>query len=96
MASLHEILLRVSSQSDDAERDLTQLAASLNALDRAEADAEVEVHTAEARAELEALNPQGRLVRPDEVAAMVAYLCSPAAASVHGQALAIDGGETTL
>jgi 3-hydroxybutyrate dehydrogenase len=48
----------------------------------------------QALAELVAFNPQGRLVQPAEVAAMVAYLCSSAAASVNGQALAIDGGET--
>jgi NAD(P)-dependent dehydrogenase (short-subunit alcohol dehydrogenase family) len=48
----------------------------------------------QALAELAAFNPQGRLVQPGEVATMVAYLCSAAAASVNGQALAIDGGET--
>ena len=48
----------------------------------------------QALAELASFNPQGRLVQPHEVATMVAYLCSAAAASVNGQALAIDGGET--
>jgi NAD(P)-dependent dehydrogenase (short-subunit alcohol dehydrogenase family) len=39
------------------------------------------------------LNPQGRLIQPDEVAAAVAYLASDAAGSVTGQALTIAGGE---
>jgi NAD(P)-dependent dehydrogenase (short-subunit alcohol dehydrogenase family) len=39
-------------------------------------------------------NPLGRLIRPDEVAAAVLYLCQPEAAAVNGQALAVDGGET--
>lgn len=47
----------------------------------------------EARAELERFNPQGRLVRPDEVAAAVVFLCLPENASVTGQALAVAGGE---
>jgi NAD(P)-dependent dehydrogenase (short-subunit alcohol dehydrogenase family) len=47
----------------------------------------------EARAEFTRHNPQGRLVDPDEVAAMVAWLCSDAAAAVHGQSLSISGGE---
>lgn len=50
---------------------------------------------AQARASLERFSPLGRLVAPDEVAALVAYLVSEAAAAVNGQALAIDGGETT-
>jgi NAD(P)-dependent dehydrogenase (short-subunit alcohol dehydrogenase family) len=49
-----------------------------------------------ARASLEAFSPLGRLVTPHEVAALVAWLVGEAAAAVHGQALAIDGGETTL
>lgn len=49
---------------------------------------------AQARAALERMNPQGRLVDPAEVAAMVQYLCTPAADGINGQALAIDGGET--
>ena len=39
------------------------------------------------------LNPQGRLIQPEEVAAAVAYLVSDEARSVTGQALAIAGGE---
>jgi NAD(P)-dependent dehydrogenase (short-subunit alcohol dehydrogenase family) len=48
---------------------------------------------AEAVAEFTRTNPQGRLVQPDEVAALVAWLCSAQAASVHGQSLSISGGE---
>ena len=48
---------------------------------------------AEARAALAKSNPQGRLIQPAEVAATVAWLCSPDAGSVTGQALSISGGE---
>ena len=47
-----------------------------------------------ARHELEKFSPLGRLLRPDEVAGLVALLCSPDAAAINGQAIAIDGGET--
>jgi NAD(P)-dependent dehydrogenase (short-subunit alcohol dehydrogenase family) len=50
---------------------------------------------AEARAELARHNPQGRLVRPEEVAQAVLCLCLPGAAAVNGQAIAVDGGETS-
>ena len=48
----------------------------------------------QALAELTRTNPLGRLIRPEEVAASVAYLCLTDAAGVNGQALAVDGGET--
>jgi len=47
-----------------------------------------------ALAELTRVNPLGRLVRPEEVAAAVAWLCGEQANAVTGQAIAIDGGET--
>jgi NAD(P)-dependent dehydrogenase (short-subunit alcohol dehydrogenase family) len=47
----------------------------------------------EARAQLAAANPQGRLVRPEEVAHAVAMLCLPNAAAMNGQAIAVAGGE---
>ncbi|MCA8969771.1 MAG: SDR family oxidoreductase [Planctomycetes bacterium] len=47
----------------------------------------------EARAMIEAQNPQGRLITPDEVAAAVAYLCEPTSASINGHCLALTGGE---
>jgi 3-hydroxybutyrate dehydrogenase len=47
----------------------------------------------EAEAPLLAANPQGRFVEVDEVAAAILWLCSDAAASVTGQAIAISGGE---
>lgn len=47
----------------------------------------------EARAALTASNPQGRMVQPEEVADCVAWLCSPLAAAITGQAIPIAGGE---
>jgi NAD(P)-dependent dehydrogenase (short-subunit alcohol dehydrogenase family) len=46
-----------------------------------------------ARAELARLNPQGRLIQPDEVAETVLWLCSPGAQAINGQAISISGGE---
>jgi NAD(P)-dependent dehydrogenase (short-subunit alcohol dehydrogenase family) len=47
----------------------------------------------EARSMLTRINPLGRLIRPEEVAATVAWLCSPDAASITGQSIAVAGGE---
>jgi NAD(P)-dependent dehydrogenase (short-subunit alcohol dehydrogenase family) len=47
----------------------------------------------EARAELTRLNPQGRLIEPEEVAAAVGWLCLPSSGSITGQAIAVAGGE---
>ena len=44
------------------------------------------------RTALNARQPMGRLVTSDEVAAAIVYLASPAAASVTGTSLAVDGG----
>jgi NAD(P)-dependent dehydrogenase (short-subunit alcohol dehydrogenase family) len=48
---------------------------------------------ADAMAEFTRHNPQGRLVRPEEVADAVAWLCSDGAQSVHGQCISVSGGE---
>ncbi|PBC00972.1 SDR family NAD(P)-dependent oxidoreductase [Mesorhizobium sp. WSM3860] len=48
----------------------------------------------EARQSLSAVNPQGRFIRPDEVADAVLWLCSDAARSITGQAISVSGGET--
>ena len=48
---------------------------------------------AQARAALTARNPQGRLIRPAEVANAVLWLCLPGSESITGQAIAVAGGE---
>jgi NAD(P)-dependent dehydrogenase (short-subunit alcohol dehydrogenase family) len=47
----------------------------------------------DARAQLAQDNAHRRLIEPDEVAQAVVFLCSPAAASINGQAIAIAGGQ---
>ncbi len=48
----------------------------------------------EAREQMKARQPHGRLVTPEEIAAMAAYLCSDEAASVVGACMIVDGGVT--
>jgi NAD(P)-dependent dehydrogenase (short-subunit alcohol dehydrogenase family) len=45
---------------------------------------------------LSAAQPIGRMGRPEEVAALVAFLCSDEAAFITGSAYDIDGGATLL
>jgi NAD(P)-dependent dehydrogenase (short-subunit alcohol dehydrogenase family) len=47
----------------------------------------------EAQAELQRLNPQGRFVKPEEVAGTVLWLCTPAAQAITGQVISVSGGE---
>jgi len=49
---------------------------------------------ADVRADLAKRNAQARFIQPKEVADVVLWLCSDAAAAVTGQAIAVSGGET--
>ncbi len=46
----------------------------------------------EIMARIKAMTPLGRVARPEEVAAAIVFLASPAAAMVTGHTLAVDGG----
>jgi NAD(P)-dependent dehydrogenase (short-subunit alcohol dehydrogenase family) len=48
----------------------------------------------EARRNMQARQPHGRLVTPEEIAAMAAYLASDESASVIGACMIVDGGVT--
>ncbi|MCC6526588.1 MAG: SDR family oxidoreductase [Polyangiaceae bacterium] len=48
----------------------------------------------QARRTLENMSPKRRMVEPDEVAHLVVCLCAEAARGIHGQAVALDGGQT--
>ncbi|MFQ5694223.1 MAG: SDR family NAD(P)-dependent oxidoreductase, partial [Nitrospinota bacterium] len=48
----------------------------------------------QALGELKSMNPQGRLIQPEEVGEAVAWLCLPSSRSVTGQSILVDGGET--
>jgi NAD(P)-dependent dehydrogenase (short-subunit alcohol dehydrogenase family) len=47
---------------------------------------------ADARAALEQMSPQRRLIQPGEVAHAALALCADAGRGIHGQAIVIDGG----
>jgi NAD(P)-dependent dehydrogenase (short-subunit alcohol dehydrogenase family) len=50
---------------------------------------------AEARATLERVSPQNRLITPEEVAAVAVLLASDSARGITGQAINVDGGAVT-
>jgi NAD(P)-dependent dehydrogenase (short-subunit alcohol dehydrogenase family) len=49
----------------------------------------------EAKRRLAGMSPQQRLIQPDEIARLVAFLASDESASINGQAVNIDGGAVT-
>jgi enoyl-[acyl-carrier protein] reductase III len=40
------------------------------------------------------LTPAGRMLTPDDIAGVVAFLCTPEAAMIRGQVIVVDGGYT--
>ena len=68
--------------------DTDLVAGSLDAL-----EAKTGRDRADLLAEFTKVNPMGRLITPDEVAAACLWLASPAAGAVTGQAIAVAGGE---
>jgi NAD(P)-dependent dehydrogenase (short-subunit alcohol dehydrogenase family) len=48
----------------------------------------------ETRGMLAANNPQARFIKPEEVAAVVIWLCAGDSAAITGQAISVSGGET--
>ena len=83
-----------------ARKDITVNALCPGYLDTEMTDHSIEVimqktgrDAASAKAALEALNPQNRLIQPAEVTAAALWLCGPGSQGINGQAITIAGGE---
>jgi 3-hydroxybutyrate dehydrogenase len=82
-----------------AERGITVNAVCPGYVDTAMTDVSIErmvkktgLDAGDLRRRLEHMSPQKRLFTPDEVAALVVYLCGDDARGITGQALSVDGG----
>ena len=65
-----------------------------DALEKFAAYREAQEGETEVLAKLAAETPAGRLVTPEEVATVIAFLCSPAARMICGHTLVMDGGQS--
>ena len=45
---------------------------------------------------MENLSPMGRLIQPEEIAAVVAFLASDDASAITGEAVVVDAGTTAM
>jgi enoyl-[acyl-carrier protein] reductase III len=62
------------------------LTGALEHFDAAQAEGTIERAVAD--------TPAGRLVIPEDIAHVVAFLCTPAASMIRGQVIVVDGGYT--
>jgi SDR family mycofactocin-dependent oxidoreductase len=79
---------------DLAEHGVTANAVSPGSTRTAILKASADVYGLASEEEFAKSQPIGRLIEPNEIAASIAWLCSPAASAITGADIAVDGGMT--